>query len=797
MKTQPFLIKCMAFAGFLLMTLGGAVAQKGDEDLNKTFSPYFVVVSEHPETDRLPLKETSVKTDIVGCIADVTVRQEYVNSGQHPIEAIYTFPMSTRAAVYGMRMTIGDRIITAKIEEKKKARADYEQAKQEGKRASLLEQSRPNVFTMNVSNIMVGDTIVVELNYTELLVPEKGTYSFVYPTVVGPRYSNKSKDKAGPDDDFVSTPYTHQGEAPSYAFGYELTIHSGIPIQDVTCTTHKVQVSNPDLKTAVVRLDPSERAGGNRDVVVGYSLQGNSIESGVMLYEGPEENYFLAMVQPPKRVQKENIPPREYVFIVDVSGSMWGFPMEITKKLMRNLIVNLNPTDKFNVVLFSSNLKVFSPRSVDATTENFERALKFIKSGNDWSGTEVLDALKKAYALPLPDEDMSRTFVIATDGYVDVERECFEMIRRSSGNTNFFAFGIGSGVNRYLIEGMAAAGGGEPFIVESEKGASKMASRFREYINTPVLTRIKLNTGSLKAYDIEPAAVPDMMAERPILVYGKYRGKATGTLTLSGNVGRKAWHQSFDLSRVKPDSANAALRYLWARERIKYLDYLVGPYAGDNDTTAKRILELGLKYNLMTNYTSFVAIDEVVVNKDGQSVRVKQALPLPEGVSDAAVGYDAGFLTTGTARGESGMVTMQGNVRKSLAARLSNEDIRRMPAIEEEVEEEDEETVFVIVEDSPEFPGGIDSLMAFLSRNIVYPELAKQNGIEGKVYVTFVVEVDGSLTDIKVLRDIGGGCGDEVVRALSLSPRWKPGRQQGKPVRVQFYLPVQFVLPQE
>ena len=170
-----------------------AMLNAQDKDEDRTLSPYFVVVSDNPELDQLPLKETSADVNIVGSIADVTVRQVYVNSGKNPLEAIYTFPMSTRAAVYAMQMTIGNRTIRAQIEEKQKARADYEKAKQEGKRASLLEQSRPNVFTMNVSNIMVGDTIQVELRYTELLVPEQGQYSFVYPTVVGPRYSNAAK----------------------------------------------------------------------------------------------------------------------------------------------------------------------------------------------------------------------------------------------------------------------------------------------------------------------------------------------------------------------------------------------------------------------------------------------------------------------------------------------------------------------------------------------------------------------------------------------------------------------------
>lgn len=757
-------LRVLAIVGFLLPCNNFTWSQSKDKSEDKTLSPYFVVIGDNNDIDALPLKSTNVNTTIVGSIADVTVRQVYVNNGKSPIEAIYTFPMSTKAAVYGMQMTIGKRIVRAQIEEKQKARKDYEKAKSEGKRASLLEQSRPNVFTMNVSNIMVGDTIMVELNYTELIVPEKGVYSFVYPTVVGPRYASKNEKNI---DDFVSTPYTHEGVAPTFTFDYVLSINSGVPIQDVTCGTHKMDVSMHGLNKAVLHLDPSELNGGNRDVVVKYSLQGNAIESGVLLYEGKDENFFLTMVQPPQKIAKADIPPREYVFIVDVSGSMWGFPMEITKRLMQNLIVNLKPTDKFNVVLFSSNSAVLSPQSVDATQENMKKALDFIKGGNNWSGTEVLDALKTAYDLPQADGDMARTFVIATDGFVTVEKECFEMIRKNNDKANFFAFGIGSSVNRYLIEGMAFAGNGEPMIVTNEKDAAAQAERFRSYINTPVLTHIKFKTNGFNAYDIEPMTVPDMMSERPIMIFGKYKGTPSGSITLSGKVGRKPYKQTFDLSKATADSSNSALRYLWARERIKYLDYQV---ENQDDASAKKILELGLKYNLMTNYTSFVAIDEEIVNKDGKQVSVKQAVPLPEGVSDYAVGHDAGAVSNRMVSMEENYVTL---------------------AAEEEIVEEE---IFVVVENEPEFPGGMDSLMAFLARNIVYPKTAKENGIHGKVFLTFCVEKDGSISNIKVLRDIGGGCGAEAVRVVKMMPKWTPGKQRGKAVRVQYNLPIQFIL---
>ncbi|MDL2223950.1 TonB family protein [Bacteroidales bacterium OttesenSCG-928-M06] len=776
-------LSSIVISALLLFSFNSLSAQsERDADGDKTLSPYFVVLSENPEVDNLPLKETSVKANIIGVIADVTVKQVYVNSGQNTLEAIYTFPLSTKAAVYGMQMTIGSRIVTAKIEEKEKAREDYEKAKSEGKRASLLEQSRPNVFTMNVSNIIVGDTIVVELKYTELLVPEKGLYSFIYPTVVGPRYSNKSKQTAEVDDGFVATPYTKSGEEPSYDFNFELEVNTGIPIQNINSTTHKMNISHPELSKAIVKLSPEETKGGNKDVIVTYSLQGDKIESGLLLYEGEDENFFLMMVQPPKKVLKEDIPPREYIFIVDVSGSMHGFPLNVAKKLMRNLIVNLNPEDKFNVILFSLNTGIFSPNSVYATAENVERASRYIDSHDGGGDTQLIKALEDAYALPRPDADLSRTFVIVTDGYVDVEREAFELIRKNSGNTNVFSFGIGSGINRYLIEGMAFMGSGEPLVITEERGADKQAEAFRTYINTPALTQIKMNYGSFQAYDVEPVSIPDMLAERPVVVFGKYKGNPTGKITLSGKVGRKTYKQSFDLSKIGPDKENSAIRYLWARERIKLLDYYVSDYAEKGDKDVQTITQLGLKYNLMTNYTSFIAIDEQVVrDENGNLVTVKQALPLPEGVSDYAVGHEMGMLFGSS----DGMDIAE-------LEDYSVVEIEEIIVEEEEADEADEP--FRFVEVMPEYPGGAEAMFKYISENISYPQEASENGIQGTVYVQFVVKEDGAISDIKVIRSVDKLLDDEAVRIVQLMPKFIPGKQNGKNVSVYYSLPIRFLL---
>jgi Ca-activated chloride channel family protein len=249
--------------------------------------------------------------------------------------------------------------------------------------------------------------------------------------------------------------------------------------------------------------------------------------------------------------------------------------------------------------------------------------------------TELLPAIKQAMGLGRS-ADVSRSIVLVTDGYVSGERGVFDYIRENLDNSNVFAFGIGTSVNRYLIEGVAHAGRGEPFIVTKESEAAATAAKFREYIEAPVLTDIQVHAVGFDTYDVQPAHLPDLFAHRPVIVFGKWRGPVRGTFELLGKTGRGEFVTRLDVAGVQPDSANSALGYLWARSRIAELsDY--GARNVDADRV-KEITSLGLKYNLLTQYTSFIAVREVVTNPDGSAKDVNQASPLPLGVSDLAVG---------------------------------------------------------------------------------------------------------------------------------------------------------------
>jgi Ca-activated chloride channel family protein len=619
----------------LIVVAWSVTTHAADDVSDKTLSPYFFVHSDDPSVDKLPLKSTDVDVAIAGVIADVKVVQHYRNDGTRPIEAEYVFPGSTRAAVYGLTMVIGERRIVAEIREKERARKEYQTAKRAGQTAALLEQHRPNVFKMNVANILPGDDIAVELHYTELVVPTDSIYEFVFPTVVGPRYTTQTAAQTSPLDRWQQNPYLHAGEDPVGDFHLNVAIASGIPIKEAASSSHQIQVQYQDAQHARIELvrDPEN---ANRDFILHYQLAGASIESGVLLSQGEDGNYFLAMIEPPRRVSTAQIPPRDYVFIIDVSGSMSGFPLDVTKTLMRNLLANLRPTDTFNVLLFSGGSAVLAEAPLPATPDNIARGAAFIDAQHGGGGTELLPALKRALALPGA-EERSRSIVIATDGYVTVESEALDLIRDNLNRANLFAFGIGSSVNRYLIEGMAHVGQGEPFIVTGEAEAAARAEALRRYIESPVLTKTELQSQGFEIYDVEPPAIPDVLAERPVIVYGKWRGPRKGTLKLTGIAGHGPFEKSFDLSKIEPDQRNAALKYLWARNRIARLDDY--QRTGNDPARKEAITQLGLQYHLLTKYTSFIAVDKTPRNHNpSDSETVKQPLPMPQGVSDLAVG---------------------------------------------------------------------------------------------------------------------------------------------------------------
>lgn len=647
-KLLCLLFALLTFAAYALpaYAAGERTEETKTEEEEELLAPYFILQNEDCPVDLFPLKSTEVTTNINGVIAETYVVQTYANESDTPINARYVFPTSTSVTMHGMKMEIGNNVVTAKIKEKEEAKEEYEEAKSEGKSASLVEQKRPNVFTMDVANIMPGDTARIELHYTELISPTDGIYEFVFPTVVGPRYAappdseNSEKQPSGDTtsdaaDDWVSSPYLPDGETPPGQYLITVNLSTGVPIAGVESKSHEIKVEQEAESQARITLANPEDYAGNRDFILNYRLTGEEVQSGLILTSSGEENYFMLTVQPPERFTPEDVPPREYIFVLDVSGSMIGYPLDTAKTLIRDLVSNLKETDKFNLILFANETYRLAPESLPATAKNIGYATKMIDEETGGGGTSMMPALEEAIAIP-GEEDYARSVVIITDGYVSNESEIFDLINSNMDTSSFFSFGIGSSVNDYLIKGIAQCGMGEAFVVTDSEDAESNASRFRTYIESPLLTGMTIDYEGFDVYDVATSAPSILYAQKPIVLFGKWKGEPTGTITIAGKAGKEDYVQEIPVDGVAIDEENEAIRYLWARTK---LDQLAGYGSIRNDESVKdEITQMGLKYNMTTPYTSFVAVIEEVRNPEGNSKDVNQASPLPLGVSNLAVG---------------------------------------------------------------------------------------------------------------------------------------------------------------
>ncbi len=597
LRTIFFSCSILFFASF-----GTAFGQND----NPTECPYFNVFTNDTTGVVFSLLSTDIEATISGVIANVVVEQTYYNPGDSIVDATYVFPMSTNAAIYGMEMILGDRTIVAEIRRKDEAQEIFDNANDAGLTASLLEQERPNVFQMSLANINPGDTLKVRMVYTELMVPKNSVYQFVFPNIVGPRFT------------FNGEPWVNQSIQDAIPISetdlnINLKINAGMPLS-AECTSHNVSF---DYIGNSAYGDLTTNPGA--DYIVNYTLDGNQIETGLLLYEGEEENFFLSMIQPAKPDVPFSSPRREYIFIMDVSGSMYGQPIEVSKELIINLLSDLDSQDKFNIIFFAGGSNVLSPNSLPVTNENIDMAIDMIENQSTGGGTYLLSAMQLALDME-GTEGYSRTFAILTDGLVTVEKEAFDLIRQNLNEANFFSFGIGSSVNRHIIEGIAYVGEGESFVVTNMIEAEEMADTFRQYIENPVLTNIEAIFEGIDVYDIEPLTIPDVFAQRPIIIYGKYHTPSEGYVTVSGDYSDGVVSSALSFSDYTADAEeNIALKYLWARKRIKLMsDYGIASNESDTVSIEEEITQLGLQYNLITEFTSFVAVDSssVATNND-------------------------------------------------------------------------------------------------------------------------------------------------------------------------------------
>jgi len=372
-------------------------------------TPYFQVLGgPAARVERLPLLQTRADVDIVGAIAAVELHQVFENRGNVPIEAVYVFPASTRAAVSGLTLRVGERTVRGVIREKQQARAGYDAARSEGRNTALLEQQAEGVFRMRLANILPGDRIEVALQYSELLRPREGVYEFFLPTTRGAPGGGESAAQAA-----VRT--SAAAEVTDYSFALALRLRGAAPFADIASPSHRIEVQRSGARQARVTFAPDEAQAATRDFVLRFGYAGDAVAGGLQLFPGAPEQFFLLTLQPPASVLPEQVPAREYLFVVDVSGSMAGAPLDLAKLVLRELLAGMRAQDRFNVVLFAGAASTLDAKAALAgTPDNLQRALRFIDAANGGGGTDLLSALRAAYALPRS-AGVARSVVVVTE----------------------------------------------------------------------------------------------------------------------------------------------------------------------------------------------------------------------------------------------------------------------------------------------------------------------------------------------------------------------------------------------
>jgi len=579
------------------------------------------------QTLSFPLQQTKVEANVANGVVHAKVTQTYRNEGSHCLNSRYVFPLPSAAAISAMVMRIGDRTVEGQIRTRQQARDEFEQAKSKGQSASLLDQERPNVFSMELANILPNETTEVTVEYSETLVPIDGVFAFTFPVVVGPRYGEGWVPGSEPSNLLTDVQLTMS--PPCLGLSSDLALTSS----DTSDMTH------------------AAASNCSSDIVIKFWFTEKAVGAQFLLSERDNEKYFSIAIQPPQRqlLDDSQILSREYMFILDVSGSMTGYPIDLSKKLMIKLLKeNIRPRDRLNILLFAGGQAVLNDEgSVEATPEEVDRAIAWLERSMKAGGwTDLLPALKKAFGFKVFDQSMARTIIIMTDGYVTVEKEAFDVVRENLGQGNVFVFGIGSSVNRYLIEGLARVGYGSPFVVSKESEGDEVVKKLQKYIDTPVLTSLRLSfEGQFKAYDLEPPYLPDVFASRPIQVVGKWEGQLDGHVRLAGLLaGGSAWSFEADLAAVRM-TTHPTVPLLWARSRIAVL----GDYASVNVNNTREITDLGLEYALMTQYTSFVAVDSdptlpnlcQVANKSNREDRVPDEIDQMTRFANSMLGPNA------------------------------------------------------------------------------------------------------------------------------------------------------------
>jgi Ca-activated chloride channel homolog len=593
------------------------------------------------------LTNTDVKGKISGNISRVEVTQTFQNPYDKPLEAIYVFPLPDQAAVDDMEIKIGDRVIKGDIKKREEAKEIYDRARREGRTAGLLEQERDNIFTQSLANIKPGEQIKVTIRYTESLKFEQGDYEFVFPMVVGPRYiTGTAIDPNGntiqvPDASRINPPVLKPETRSGNDITVSLQIDAGVPIRNLYSTSHRIDVQNSG-ETMQLKLAAGDNI-ANKDLIVRYKVSSDRTAPTILTTTTDQGSHFATYLIPAIAYRADQIVPKDVVFLMDTSGSQSGDPILKSRELMRRFINGLNPNDTFTIIDFSSTTRQLSSYPLQNTVSNRQKAMNYIDQVDANGGTELMNGINAVTNFPSSSDGRIRSVVLITDGYIGNDNEVIAAVQKNLKPGNrLYSFGVGSSVNRYLLERVAEMGRGTSRVVRQDEPTQEVAEKFFRQINNPVLTNIQVKwEGDGAAPEIYPSNAPDLFAEQPLVLFGKKGDRTNGKLKITGiAAGGERYEQTLAVNFEK-DNSNLGIAQLWGRARIK--DLMNQMFGGEVKSLVDAVTQTALNYRLLSQYTAFVAVsEEVRVNPDGGKVTVNVPVEMPQGVNFGMISGEIG-----------------------------------------------------------------------------------------------------------------------------------------------------------
>lgn len=585
----------------------------------------------------LPLKHTDVKGQISGYVATVEVTQQFHNPYDEKIEAVYVFPLPQNAAINEFIMVIGERRIRGIIRERKEAEEIYRQAKRQGHVVSLLTQERPNIFTQKVANIEPGKNIDVNIKYFNTLAYLDGWYEFVFPMVVGPRFNPPgytdgvgavARGKGGISGQKTEVQYLKPGERSGHDISLAVDIDAGVAIEEIACTSHVITNSATSREKRTIKLSSLDSI-PNKDFVLRYKVAGKTVKSALVTHRDERGGFFTLMLYPPDNLSYLTRAPMEMIFVLDCSGSMRGKPIAKAKEAIKRGLRKLGPGDTFQVIRFSNNASQFGPVPVPATRENIREAIRYVDDLRGSGGTMMIEGIKAALDFD-HDPDRFRLVSFMTDGYIGNEVEILAAVNQRLGASRIFSFGVGTSVNRYLLDRMAKLGKGAVAYIGLDDSAGQIVDLFYERISHPALADVEVDWGDMQVTDVYPNRIPDLFVGRPVILTGRFKGRGNTTISVTGKVGDLRQEIAIPVNLDDSAATHSGIACVWARKKIETL--ATQATHDTNPDLPGQIKQVALEYGLMSAYTAFIAVDSSRKTAGEHGVTVAVPVPVPDGV---------------------------------------------------------------------------------------------------------------------------------------------------------------------